>query len=195
MDARDKRGHDDADLFLLIERASSIDLHRRAEQMLDLEPEAGVKLPGQPLPVAMGGVAFVAQEAQRSLRSRYRGFRERRQLIEFVLRLRCLQMALENAQHLISVTAARCESPLFRRAELLQVQIADAALIKARGKLAFRKSRPPRCCHGAHIDEEPDARLCQRAKEGVRGRLLIADSEQRFHDRVVLSSSIEKSNL
>jgi hypothetical protein len=156
--------------------------------MLDLEPEAGVKLLGQPLPMAMGRVAFVAQEAQRSARSCDRGFRQRRQLVEFVLRLRGLQVALENAQHLVGMTAARCEPALFGRAEPLQVQIADAALIESRGKLAFRKPRPPRCRHGAHIDQEPDARLCQRVKKRVRCRLLVADGEQPFHDGISLSS-------
>jgi len=111
--------------------------------MLDLEAEAGMKFVGQPLPVAMGRVALVAQEAQRPACSRDEGFRKRGQLIEFVLRLRGFQMALKNAQHLVSMTAARCEPPLFRSAELLQMHIADAALIKSGGELAFREPRPP----------------------------------------------------
>jgi hypothetical protein len=89
-------------------------------------------------------------------------------------------VALENAQHLVSVTAARREPPLFRSAELLQMHIADAVLIKSGSKLAFRKSRPPRCRHGAHIDQESDSRLRQRVEKGVRGGLLVADGEQRF---------------
>src|SRR6266436_6410900 len=137
--------------------------------MLDLEPEAGMKLVGHPLPVAMGGVAFVAQQAQRPARSRRQAFRKRSQLIEFVLRLRRLQMALENAQHLVSTTAARGEPSLFRRAELLQMQIAYAALIEAGGKLAFREPRPPRCGDRPHIDQEPDPGLRQRIEKGARG--------------------------
>jgi hypothetical protein len=35
-------------------------LHRGAEQVLDLDAEAGVQLVRQPLPVAMGGVALIA---------------------------------------------------------------------------------------------------------------------------------------
>ena len=137
--------------------------------MLDLKPEAGMKFGRQPLPVAMGGVALVAQEAQRPPRSRDRGFRKRSQLIEFMLGLRGFQMALENAQHLVSMTAARCEPPLFRSAELLQMHIADAALIKSGGELAFREPRPPRCRHRAHVHQEPDPGLGQRVEKGARG--------------------------
>ena len=137
--------------------------------MLDPESETGVELIGEALPVAMGGIAFVAQEAQWPTRSRDRGFRKRSQLFEFVLRLRRFQMAFENAEHLVSMTAARGEPPLFRSAELLQMHIADAALIESGGKLAFRKPRPPRRRHRAHVDQEPDPRLCQRAEKGVRG--------------------------
>jgi len=44
-------------------------LNWRAEQVLDLESEAGVKFVGEPLPVAIGGVAFVAEQAERPTRS------------------------------------------------------------------------------------------------------------------------------
>src|SRR5258708_7394543 len=77
--------------------------------MLDLKPEAGMKFGRQPLPVAMGGVALVAQEAQRPPRSRDRGFRKRSQLIEFMLGLRGFQMALENAQPLVGMTPQPCD--------------------------------------------------------------------------------------
>ncbi len=99
-----------------------------------------------------------------------RSYRNARgQLIEFMLRLRGFQMALENAQHLVSMTAARCEPPLFRSAELLQMHIADAALIKSGGELAFREPRPPRCRHRTHVDQEPDPRLRQRIEKGAGG--------------------------
>ena len=144
-------------------------LHRCAEQMLDLQPKSGVELIGETLPVAIGRVAFVAQQTQRPTRSRQRGLGERGQLIKFVLRLRRLQVALENAQHLVSMTAARCQAPLFRGAELLQMHVADAALIEPSRELAFRKSRPPRCRNRPHINQEPCTSLRQRIEKGVCG--------------------------
>ena len=85
-----------------------------------------------------------------------------------MLGLRGFQMALENAQHLVGMTAARCEPSLFRSAELLQMHIADAALIKSRGELAFREPRPPRCRNRAHVDQETDPRLRQRVEKDAR---------------------------
>ena len=140
-----------------------------------------MKFGRQPLPVAMGGVAFIAQEAQRPARSRHQAFCKRGQLIEFVLRLRRLQVALENAQHFASMAAARGEPSL---AELLQMHIADAVLIKSGGELAFRKPRPPRRRDRAHVDQEPDPGPRQRIEKGARGRLLVTDGEQRFHGRI-----------
>ena len=52
-------------LMMGFARAQPI-LHRRAKQMLDLDAEAGVEFVGQPLPVAMGGVALIAEQAQRA---------------------------------------------------------------------------------------------------------------------------------
>src|SRR5215475_6379222 len=92
-------------------------LHRRAEQVLDLEAEAGVKRVGEPLAVAMGGIALVAQQAERPARSCERSFGEHCQFIELVLRLGRREMALEDAQHCICVSAARSEPPFFRSAE------------------------------------------------------------------------------
>src|SRR5215831_7913568 len=91
-------------------------------------------------------------------------------------------MALENAQHPVRMPAARRKPSLFRRAELLQMQIADAVLIEPGGELAFRKPRPARCRDGTYIDQEPDLCLRQRIEKCGRGRLLIADGEQGFHD-------------
>src|SRR5262249_21507518 len=99
-------------------------------------------------------------------------------------------MALVDAQHLAGAAAPRGEPSLFRGAELLQVHIADAVLVKAGGELAFRKSRPPRRRDGAHIDQESDLRLLQRVEKGGRGRLLIADGENGFH--VAVRSDPEK---
>ena len=103
--------------------------------MLDLDAEAGVKLGRRPVPVAMGGVAPIAEQAERPARSRERGFRERGQFIELALRLWRREMALENAPHRVRMPAARHEPPLLRHAELLQMHIADAVLIEPGGKV------------------------------------------------------------
>jgi len=150
--------------------------------MLNLDSEAGVKLVGEPLTMAMGRVALVAEQAKRPAGSRQRRFGKRGQLIKFVLRVRRREMALENAQHLIGVTAARCQPPFFRGAQLLQMHIADAVLIEPGGELAFRKPGPPRRRDSSHVDQETGPSLRQRIEERARGRLLVADGENGFHD-------------
>src|SRR5262245_39232253 len=120
-----------------------------------------MKLVGYPLPMAMGRVALVAKQAQRPARSRDGGFCQCGQLMEFVLRLRCLQVMLENPQHLVGMTAARRKSPFFRGAKLLQMHVTDAVLIESGGELTFGEPRPSRGRDGADIDHEPDPRLRQ----------------------------------
>src|ERR1700683_4955423 len=60
----------------------------------------------------MGGSALVAEQAQRPARSRERGFGQRSELVERVLRVGRREMALENAQHLVRLSAGRREPPL-----------------------------------------------------------------------------------
>ena len=134
-------------------KPSYAQLHRRAEQVLDLEAEADVKRVGEPLAVAMGRVALVAQQAERPARSCERSFGERCEFIELVLRLGRREMALEDAQHCIRVSTARGEPAFFRSAELLQMHIADTVLIEPSRELAFRKPRPARRRHSADIDQ------------------------------------------
>ena len=59
--------------------------------------------------MTMGGVALVAEQALRLARSRKRGLGERCQFIELVLRLGIGEMALEDAQHLVGMSAAHRE--------------------------------------------------------------------------------------
>ena len=145
--------------------------------MLDLEAKAGVKLVSEPLAVAMGGIALVAQQAERPARSRAGSFGERCQFIKLVLRLRRREMALEDAQHPICISAARCEPAFFRGTELLQMHIGDALFVEPGSKLAFREPRPARRRDGAHIDQEPDLRLRQGIEECPNRGLLVADGE------------------
>ena len=149
-----------------------------------------MKLLGYPLAMAMGRVALVAEQAQRPVRSREGGFCQCGQLIEFVLRLRHLQVTLENPQHLVSMTAASRQSPFFRGAKLLQMHVADAALVESSGELAFRESGPSRGRDGPDIDHERDPRLRQRIEKGACGGVLVADGEQPFHDLISISLGI-----
>ena len=75
-----------------------------AEQILDLHAEPRVQLRGEPLAVAVGGVALVAQQAERAA-----GFGERGQFLELVLRLRRLEMALVDAS-IVSACPLRAAS-------------------------------------------------------------------------------------
>ena len=158
--------------------------------MLDLEPEADMKFVGYPLAMAMGRVALVAEQAQRPVRSRDGGFCQCGQLIEFMLRLRRLQVTLENPQHLGGMTAASRQSPFFRGAKLLQMYVADAPLIESGSELPFRESRPSRRRDGADIDHESDPRLRERLKKGACGGVLVADGEQPSHDLISISSDV-----
>ena len=149
-----------------------------------------MKFVGYPLAMAMGRVALVAEQAQRPVRSRDGGFCQCGQLIEFMLRLRRLQVTLENPQHLGSMTAASRQSPFFRGAKLLQMYVADALLIESGSELPFRESRPSRRRDGADIDHEPDPRLRQRVEKRASGCVLVADGEQPSHDLISISSDV-----
>src|SRR5579864_1090898 len=82
-------------------------LHRRAEQVLNLESEPGVKLRGEPLAVAIGGIALIAQQAEWPARSFPRRLGERGQRVKLVPRLWRCEMALIDAQHFLGVAAPR----------------------------------------------------------------------------------------
>src|SRR5580704_681090 len=110
-------------------------LHRRAEQVLNLESEPGVKLRSNPQAMATSRIALIAQQAQRPARSLPRRLGERDQHIKLVLRVGRCEMALINAQHFLGVSAPRREPTLLGRTELLEMQIGDAVLIEAGRKL------------------------------------------------------------
>src|ERR1051326_5026495 len=87
------------------------------------------------------------------------------------------------------MSRARRVAALFRRAELLQVEVADAGLVQPGRELALGETGPPRGCHRAGIDEEADAGKFELGDNGLRFRLLVADREQsRLHVRRAINS-------
>src|SRR5204863_9180823 len=65
-----------------------------------------------------------------------------------------------------------------RRPESLEGQIGNAALIEAARELILRKSRPPRGCNRANVDQKLDAGALQFIEHRLGRRLLIADGEE-----------------
>src|SRR5262245_18801072 len=97
------------------------------------------------------------------------------------MRLRRFEMALVDIEQLFQVAGAGRVAAFLGRAELLQMQIADAGCIETRRKLALGKSRPPRGRDRARVDHEPDAGAAQFTDHRIGLRLLVADGEERFH--------------
>ena len=76
--------------------------------------------------------------------------------------------------------AARGLPAFLRRAQCLQVDIADAALIEAGGKLVLGKAATARRGDRAHVHQELHARVLQLVQHCLLRRLLIADREEFF---------------
>src|SRR5947209_11779413 len=79
------------------------------------------------------------------------------------------------------MTGVRGVAPFLRRAELLQMQVADAGFIEAGGELAFGESRAARGRDRARIHHEADLGALELADDGIGLRLLVADGEQLLH--------------
>src|SRR5712671_7607904 len=154
--------------------------HRRAKEVLDLEPGALVDELGDAAAVATFRVALVAQQAEPAARGG-----ERRERIELLARLWGREVLLVDAKKLVAFAAARRETAFLGGAERAQVQVADGALVEPGGELAFGKARPARGAHGAHVDDEIDLGLLQGVERGLRRGVLVADGEKRFHDKRV----------
>ena len=73
---------------------------------------------GNPTPVAVQVVALVAEDADRAVL-----LDQRRQLVEFFFRLRCLQMLRIDLVKRVELSTPRGFSALFRRAKPAQMQI------------------------------------------------------------------------
>src|SRR3954467_5061282 len=102
------------------------------------------------------------------------------------MRFRRLEMTFVDLEHLVELPRVRGIAPFFRRAELLQMQIADAGFIEPRGELALGKAGEERGRDRAAVDRErvnDEGVLGARklADDGVGLRLLVADGEQLFH--------------
>src|SRR5947209_5889622 len=97
------------------------------------------------------------------------------------MRLRRLEVALVDLEHLVQMPGVRGVAPFLRRAELLQMQIGDAGFIEARRELAFGKPWAPRGRDRARVDHEADLGAFEFADDRVGLRLFVADGEQPFH--------------
>src|SRR3954463_6950011 len=97
------------------------------------------------------------------------------------MRLRRLEVALVDGKHLIEMPGVRGIAPFLRRAELLQMHIADAGFVEARCELAFGKARAARGRDRARVDHEGHLGAFELADDRVGFRLLVANREQLFH--------------
>src|SRR6202035_6055914 len=100
--------------------------------MLNLGAGALVDQLGDAAAVATFGVALVAQQAEALA-----GFCERHELVDLLARIGGLEVLLENAKECVAVAGARGEPAFLRRAERAQMDVADAALVKAGGELGL----------------------------------------------------------
>src|SRR4051794_23761299 len=149
------------------------DLHLRRDQILHLHAVALFDDLRDPLPVAMGMVTLITENAHRT-----RLLHQRRQLVELLLGLRRLQMRRIDLVQQTELAAARGLAAALRRPEALEVKIGNAALVEAGCELILRKARPPRGCDRAHVNQQLDAGIFQFVEHGLRRRLLIADGEK-----------------
>src|SRR5436309_3853635 len=154
-------------------RATGYVLHLRRDQILHLHAVALFDDLRDPLPVALGMVALITEDAHRP-----RLVHQRRQLVELLLRLRRLQMRRIDLVQQAELAAARRLTAALRCPEALEMQIGNAALIETGRELILRKSRPPRGCNRANVDQKLDAGALQFIEHRLGRRLLIADGEE-----------------
>src|SRR3954463_10990066 len=148
-------------------------LHLRRDQILHLHAVAVLDDLRDPLPVAMGVVALIAENAHRT-----RLLHQRRQLVELLLGLRRLQMRRIDLVQQTEFAAARGLATTLRCSEALQMQIGNAALIEAGCELILGEPRPPRGRDRAHVNQQLDASVFQFVEHRPGRCLLIADGEE-----------------
>src|SRR3954463_15128740 len=90
-------------------------------------------------------------------------------------------MPLVELEQLGEIARARGVAAFLGRAELLQVQIADAGLVEARGKLALGEPRPARGRDCTRVDHQLDTSALKFRDHSGRSRLLAADGEEPLH--------------
>src|SRR6202043_665411 len=94
-----------------------------AEQVLHLEAKPRLKFGGEPLAMAVRGVALVAQEAQRPSRFRLRILGEGSEFVERFPRRRRRKVALVDPQHLCGMPGTRRNASFLRSAERAQMHV------------------------------------------------------------------------
>ena len=110
------------------------------------------------LAMAVTMVGFKAQQTTSPFRRQSCRFGQRQPS------LRRFHMSTENRHHAFRMAGPDRISAGFRRAELSQVDIGDSYLLKAGGKLAFRKAWLSRSGHRTHVNQKMDTCCLQRCK-------------------------------
>jgi hypothetical protein len=87
--------------------------------------------------MAMGGVALVAEQADRRT-----GTHDRKEFVERLLRAGGLQMFIVDAPERIEVARAGGLPPFRWRSESAQVQVFDVVFVERCRELAFGETRP-----------------------------------------------------
>src|SRR5512139_2006641 len=105
-------------------------LKQRRDQVLNLHAPALLHIGDDARAVAGLGIAAVAEQRDALAR-----LDQRCQLGELGLRLGTLDVLVEDLPERVGIAGARGGAALCRRAELLQMQIADAGLVERRGEL------------------------------------------------------------
>ena len=104
---------------------------------------------------------------------------------------RSLQLLFEDAAHLRNPAFPRGLAACLGRSERAQVKILDAALAERSGQRGLGEAGPPRCRHGANVDQQLDSGLAKLAQELVLGFAFIADRREP-HGRLQSNSSSRK---
>src|SRR5882762_10837273 len=156
--------------FMFLERNT---LHLRRDQILHLHAVAVFDDLGDPLPVAVQVIALVTENADRP-----GCLDQRRQLVEFFLCLRRLQVLRIDLVQRIELAAARGVAAVLRRAQPAQMQVRNAALVEPGGELVLGKAGPARGGDGAHVHQQLHSRALEFVEHSLGGGLFIADGEE-----------------
>ena len=97
------------------------------------------------------------------------------------LRLVRAHMLAEYRLHPFRMPGANRIAPGLRRPQRLQMHICDALCVQPGGKLSLGEAGFARPWHGAHIDQQRNARSAQLGQHLIDDAALIADGEQVRH--------------
>ncbi len=104
--------------------------------------------------------------------------------MECLLRIARVYVLVIDAPMRIKIAGTGCGAAFRRRAELLQMDVADAGFVERGRKLALGKAWPARGCHRARIDQKIDFGAIEFLYYGRRFCLLVANRKQSQHLRV-----------